>query len=493
MLNQSWFLSLIERVSGQAYHPDSAEKTLGILLGLLFALCFGLVFSLVFYHYFFHDKKLWYLFLYSVGCLVIVVFAKYALFHGVKGYIPDRLIMYALPSPKAAEWLWSLLPVAVFGIFLFFETKIIRLSAQKFLATLMVTFIFFATSVAATREGTYSIYERFTRTFWEYTGNLPLVTNVHDFLRDYSSLHASLVSHTVTHPPGFTLFLYGLQQIFDVGFFGLSFLVISSGAMVLIPLYYFLMHFLPSETTRRVIMVYVFLPSFVLLGATSMDMIFLLFTWLSISCLYRGWQKSSLFSFLGGIVAALALFGNFLFLLLAPLFLYFIYDLSRSIPKKILGLRVGLSFLGFIGFYLAIYGWTGYSIVTNFIAARATQSGIVQSNFASLSLFITFAFMNISSFFLYLGIPNCILFIKQWSLFKQRTMPYFLGFIMVLFFIALGIFQGEVERIWLFITPLFLLPISLVIKNYSERTFKGYLSLLFFQSIVIQTLFYTYW
>ena len=74
--------------------------------------------------------------------------------------------------------------------------------------------------------------------------------------------------------------------------------------------------------SRRGLEIFVFLPSVVMFGATSMEVVFLFFTWLAIALIVVGWHRGATVSFIGGLVAAVALFNNFLFLLLGPFFLF---------------------------------------------------------------------------------------------------------------------------------------------------------------------------
>jgi len=490
-------MTLIARVTGQAYTPLWGEKIPFILLGLGCFSFFIVAFTLAYLRYFREDKSWRKLFFITSSFTMAVVVAKYTVYHFVKGYIPDRLLLYALPSPRVENFFWFLLPIIVFGIFLYYRERIEKLPINKFLITLWFTLVLFSLSVAAIRNGIFSIYEPFTRTYWEYTGNLPFVKSVPDFLHNYIILQPKLAQHSITHPPGYTITLYLFQKYFHANLFGLSVLVVILGTSVIFPLYFFLKNFLSEKDLRRGLQLFIFLPSVVLLGATSMEFTLLFFTWLTIYVLYAGWQRSNLISFVGGLLVGLTLFQNFLVLLLTPLFLALllhVYGKIQPKDRKYFWLRLGYSIIGFLIFFSVLQMEFGYSIITNFLIGRQANAEVVESNWRSVGTYGTYLIMNILAFFIYLGvihIPWIIRYFK--SFFNRHNIWLSLGFLIVLFFLLIGVFQGEIERLWLFITPLFIIPLSSLYRDVEGRQFSGILALLFFQIFITQILFYTYW
>ena len=463
------------------------------LWGLGAAFLFVLVFSLVYLYFFRRDAFALKLFLISSGAILVLSFLKALISYFHRGYIYDRLFFYAVFSPKARGFFWLILLSLIFILFLKFREQLERLSALKFLFFIYFIFVTFSVSVASIREGFYGVYEPFTRAQWEYVGDLPLVKSASDFLNRYVSLEPFLAIHSRTHPPGYTLVLYFLQKYFHAGIPALSVLVVMLGGLTIFPLYYFLKNFASEEEARRGIQLFIFIPSVVMMSATSMETVFLFFVWASISLIYLGWRKGGAWPFLGGVALYTALFSNFLFILLAPLFLMLaLIAYQQGAEFKKLVLRSALAVLGFSICYFFIYVWTGYSIVQNFFAARSFQSNFVENNFASLGVYLTYFFMNLTSFLIYLGVPTIFLFLKNLkNLFNKEKKILALGFIMSAFFLAAGIFQGETERIWLFLAPLFILPITNFIKT--AELSSALISLFFFETIFMQIMFYTYW
>lgn len=488
--------NFIVRVAGSSGQLGE-EKIIAIIRGLVLVAVFIVFFFFIYRHYFWKEKPLRKIFWWSIGSIFLLIIVKYTLFHFYKAYIPDRFLFYALPSPKAESILWFLLPIIIFILFLHFRDKIERLSTRSFLLALWIFLIVFSLSVAAIRGGTFSVYEPFTRSFWEYTGNLPLVKNISAFLHDYVTLQPYLVVHSITHPPGYTVILFIFSHYFNAGISATALLVVILGDAVVFPIYYFLRKFATEDESRRGLEIFVFLPSVVMFGATSMEVVFLFFTWLAIALVVVGWHRGATTSFLGGLVAAAALFNNFLFLLLGPFFLFlavYFYSSFLSAERVALVKRVAASVLGFFLFYIFLYYETGYSIIKNFTLSRQLSAQWIESSWESPQIYVIYFIMNIVAFAVYLGIANLPFFINHFKSFFNKKNPMMVaGFATILLFLTIGIFQGEVERIWLFITPLFILPLVRLIPYKDSRHFVAIISLLFFQIVVFQVLFYTYW
>lgn len=488
---------LISRVSGTPYNPLWEEKLPSIMRGVIFTAIFILVFILFYYKYFWKIEKLRCPFFIVVGGTLVLTLIKYGIFHYVKGYIPDRLFFFALPSPKVENLGWFILPSIIFIIFIYLRRRIELLEPTKFLASLWLFFVSFSLSVSAIRQGVYSIYDPFTRIFWEYTGNLPLVNGFYDFLHNYILLIPKLAIHTVSHPPGYTMILYFFQRYFHFSTCGLAVSAVFVGGLSVFPIYYFLRKFASDLDVRRGLQTFIFLPSVVMMSATSMETVFLFFVWLAVAVVFSGWGRGLGKSFIGGVLLALALFQNFLFLLLSPFFLFlFLYQFFSAdhIGRKAILLRGVASVLGFVAFFIFLKFFTGYSIIENFSVANQVNAEWVESNFKSVPTYLIYLLMNILTFGFYFGLANiCLLAPRLKYFFTRKNLILAAGFAAVIFFLLIGIFQGEVERIWLFVTPLFILPVAHSLENFEDTNFSAFLTLIFFQIIVIQTLFYTYW
>ncbi len=464
---------------------------------ILFLVLFVLVFLYLYRKYFWYDAISRSLFWSTFLLVALIGVAKVAIFflYGA-GYLPDRTLFYGLPSPKFSGVLW-LLPIAL-SLFVFgkWSREWTEWSPRRFLGALWLIFVLFSLGVAGLREGSTSIQDPFTRTKWEYAGALALVKSPSQFLAEYTQIQSQLPQHAQTHPPGYILILYFLQKIFHANLFGLAILVVLLGGLFVFPVYYFWRYFLSEDSLRTVMPVLIFVPSVVLFSATSMDFLMLLFFWLALAVSLAGWKKGGTLAFLGGTLASAALLLNFLFLFFGLVFCFFFGRLWYDAPpakRNQLILRGVASLAGFLGFAVLLQWGTGYSFIENFHLANAVHHGVVNAGASSALAYLSFAFINLFAFFSYLGVPTVLVFIKNArSLFMPRDLFVPFPFLFVAFLVATGLFQGEIERLWLFIVPLFIPPIfrSLSLSHLSSFALAA---LLVFQSIVIQILFYTYW
>lgn len=495
------FFRTVSALSGQPISPDLELKAQLVLSACVFLLVFSVAFFVFYRKQFWHEESARRLFWWTVLILGIVVAGKVAISYIAKGYVPDRMLFYGLPSPKFGGVPW-LLPIIVSLIALYrYRLRSLSWPAWKFLLFLWCIFALFSVGVAGIREGSASITDPFTRDRFEYAGYLPHIQNTGTLLREYvatvSDSGTIFAEHSKTHPPGNVLMLYLLQKLFGASLFGLALLVTAIGGLCLFPVYYFWKRFVPEEELRTVFPVFVFLPSVVMFSATSMDIMTPLFFWLALAVSFAGWEQSRGVAFAGGLLMGVALLMNFLFLAFGLVFLFFLVLLIRraqSEERLRIGIRALWSLLGFIGFFAALQWSVGYSLVENFFAAQSVHGTVVASGTSSALHSVLFAGINVVAFFLYLGIPHIVLFFKRGirHLFLHVGALSSLGFYAILIFVLSGLFQGEVERIWLFLTPLFILPICHSIYK-SATPPLAVISLLILQIITLQTLFYTYW
>lgn len=502
MLDNFWQLIFrtMSLLSGQPFQESWILKARLILQAAVFLIIFSSLFFYFYRKYFWQEEINRKLFWWTIGILGVIVATKFFIFYLAKGYVPDRLLFFGIPSPKFGSLLWFLLAAGSFGSFLYFRRYFEIWPAWKFLVCLWLIFWTFSLGIAGMREGSFSIYEPFTREYWEYVGFLPHINNLRDFLSSYvtviSDPDLSFAKHSKTHPPGYVLTLYVLQKLFGAGIWGLAILVVGLGGLFAIPVYYFWQQWLCDATLRKILPVFIFTPSLIMFSATSMDVIMLFFSWLALGVVFWGWRNNPLIAFVGGLLGAAALLMNFLFLTLGLVFLFFggyLWSRSDQVRRTVI-LRGALwSLAGFIAPFLFLHWWTGYSAIENFLVANSIQHTVVIGTSSSLLVYILFAFINIFSFSFYLGIPNIFLLTKTGirGLSENRFLIV-LGFLMVTLFTLSGFFQGEVERIWLFLYPLFVVILNQVIQKIKINT-TPILFLLVFQIIITQTLFFTYW
>src|SRR3989344_5309376 len=434
---------------------DAAKLAIAIK-STAFLSVFVFIFLYLYWHYFWNNAEARNLLKIFMPIFGIIVFAKFLIGMFYKGYIPELLFFYAIPSPKLTSLVWALITLVAFFAFLYFRKKIEAFSPHKFLASLVLIFFIFSVGVAGIREGAKSIADPFTRTFWEYSGNMSAVRTVQDFLHNYIELLPQLAKHSVTHPPGYTLVLYFAHKYLGADFFGMALWVVFLTGLILWPLYYLWRSFLEEIETKRALEIFIFVPSAVMMTATSMD-------------------------------------GVFLFLAQFFLFLVWFFLVRADGNRKLVATRIMISLAAFLLFFLVIWYWSGYSIVENFFIARGYGQEAVGSNFESVGMYFIYVLMNIVNFLIYLGLPSLLIFFKGLpATFKESNLLFKGGVWILLFFLVIGIFQANVERLWLFILPFFVDFKNKLLKEEHQRLFNPHLALTFFQIVVTQAMFYTF-
>lgn len=350
--------------------------------------------------------------------------------------------------------------------------------------------------MAGVRGGFSSIMDPFTRTGMEYSGNIPLIESVRNFLENYVALIPQLASHSSTHPPGYSLVLYFFHKIFSVGFLGQAILLVAAVGLILVPLYYLWVKLFTEDRARKILPIFIFTPSVVMFTATSMDAFLLLIVWMAVALCFFGWKQSFFLSALGGLAAGVALFSNFLFLLLAPAFLLIIAYTFKTAPRiewRKIFLRIIASAGAFLLFFGGLYLWSNYSILGNFLAAKAVSDSFVGENFESAG-YLAYLAMNIADFLIYLGLPLVYLVVSGgFGTIKNSHWLFKVGLVNLIFLLVIGVFQGEVERLWLFMVPFFVIGADWATEDDERQIFPAFLALSFFQIIIMQVLFYTYW
>src|SRR3989344_2975617 len=227
--------------------PSLSGKLTIALESSVIILIFSAIFLFLYHRYFWKYSEARRLFWIFTSVFIPVVVIKFLIGFFYKGYIPELLFFYAIPSPKVLGLGWLILAAVIPVLFLYFKEKIEKLPTIKFLLSLFLAFFAFSVSVAAIRDGLASVADPFTRTYWEYTGFLPQIQDIKSFLSDYISIVANnelpVAQHSTTHPPGYTAVLYFLNRLFGVDYLGLSLWVVVLCGLLLGARFFFFLQF----------------------------------------------------------------------------------------------------------------------------------------------------------------------------------------------------------------------------------------------------------
>lgn len=487
------------------YDPLDSEKNFYILQGLVTAVLFTIIFSYIYYRYFWKNNKLKKLFLLCAGLTLALVLAKYSLNFFDQTYLVERILFFAFPSPRLGSIVAFLFTVGIFVLFLRLRAKIEQLPARYFVLAITTVFIFFTLGVASLRTGLEGIAEPFTHHQVEYTGALPFASPIglKIFLTQFSELVPFLPLHAATHPPGYVIFLYIIATLFNVGDFGLAIAVVVVSSFSIGLLYIFWRDVYSDSVARRMVQVLMFVPSWVLFTATSMDALNYFIIWLAVITCYFGWKYSYSLSFVAGLAAGYAIFSNYLFVFMLPLFLallWFSVKEGALINKRKVLFRVVTTVAAFGFFFLSLWFWARYSIVTNFFAGhtywqKAILDYSIDNNIDSFKIYLIYAINNLTPFIWYLGAPVAVYLLGDVrKIFLKSNWWFKVGVVILSLFVFTGlILGGETERILLFLVPLFLMFPSPLYDKTNTEEFNAVLCLLFFQIMIFQIAFHTYW
>lgn len=372
-----------------------------------------------------------------------------------------------------------------------------------------------------------ALLEPYTRTSLEYYGDVPRIEELGllVFLRDFHKreLFDTLSGHTRTHPPGGVVFLWYVSKIFDYNLLSASLVSIFFTMLVIIPFYKLSERLYGEKVALYALLLFLITPNFVMFTTTSMDGPFSVFPILSIYLFYEARERETSpdialdtfrpYSLLTGISLAFGMFMTYATVVVG-VFLCVVALLERR--RFVQYLKVlAFAATGFIGFYFLLYVITGFQPFDALWAAIKKDEHGLGSGFETIDRYFHLSFANLFAFLIGVGIPITVVWgrqllssVREW---KQQSMPddkrkilwilnfeksdtFVIGFVITLFYFTFSTwFTMEVERIWIFMVPFFVIPVAnyLTTRPRSDLYWVG--GLLVAQLILSEVLLYTYW
>ncbi len=396
---------------------------------------------------------------------------------------------------------YAIIPILLYSVFL----PIVLSFAKKNnkIAVIAISCIFFflfqTTYTLLSPRGINSIPQRIndpvTTGYYTISKN---VTSYSEFMKNFENYMVG--HHSVTHPPGSISFFYLANKTFlalpnsikenvvnlfspiyfapyyhiysyyfpqlSPNSFDQEYLLIVLSILVpllsslIIPATYFAAKNIFSEKTAIYSAIFAALiPSF-LIFAPIMDQIFAIFPILSVGFLYRKGKKW-LNYLLSGVIFSIGLFFTFGILVLVPMFIalivFFEYKERRKINRRMLNSSikyVAIFILGLISFQLLLYLIFNYNPISTFIH---TKEGHNINKIRTYWLWLVF---DLIIFFIMVGVPITVSFFHfiKTKIRNNKIEPFsFFTLITILLLDISGIIRGEVERIWMFFMPFFLI------------------------------------
>ena len=174
---------------------------------------------------------------------------------------------------------------------------------------------------------------------------------------------------------------------------------------------------------------------------------------------------------------------------------------------------------GFIGFYLLLFALTGFRPIEALWAAIKKDEMGMGTGYESIERYFHLSFANLFAFLIGVGLPITTLWLRQvaatvkewwqntqaselerndsripWILRYEVLDSFVIGFLITLLFFTFStLFTMEVERIWIFMVPFFVIPVAKHLTARPMSDLYWVAGILVVQLILGEALLYTYW
>ncbi len=409
---------------------------------------------------------------------------------------------------------WLVLAAALAGWYL------VRLRRTRIATTLterqaQMFFFFwalaFAVVVAMLDGGPDELLEPLKRSELEYVGAVPLVDAVGGpaaFLDRYGSLTGKLPMHAKVHPPGAVLLCWAIDKLVPGSLWAQAAVIILLGSATVVPVYRWTASMADPGVARRAAALLASSPAFVLFTATSMDA---LFAFVLVTCMWLYWLSLQRLSWRHAAAAGFAGFCAAMLtwsVALAALFCllttaYFCRDGQGMWRKTVALAAVAMGVAA--GCFALLWHLTGYAPIAVFAACLSSHGSIMSGGgYETAAHYVLLALANLLVFLAACGLPCASIWQKALgSAAVSRHGAVFLRFVRagaatVLLATLLPIYTLEVERIWLFLMPLVIVPAAALLFEAERGRARADLtvatdSLLLIQTLLIEVLCETYW
>ena len=453
------------------------------------------------------------------------------------------LPLYAEPSFDLSWWIVPALVVCIGFLYLCHRYLLSGAGGRRLIGIAVICFLAIHISVAqidgyrelerdGETERVLTLLEPYTRTSLEYYGDVPRVDELglRRFLRDYSKpeLFDTLSGHTRTHPPGGVIFLWFFSKIFGYNLVSASLISILFTAITVIPIYRLGEHLYGEKVGRYALLLFLITPNFVMFTGTSMDGPFSVFPILSVYLFYKArhqetlsdqtWHEFRPYSLLMGLSLALGMFMTYSTVVVG-VFLCVVALLERRQFRQYLKVLLSAA-SGFIGFYLLLFVLTGFRPIEALWAAIKKDELGMGTGYESVGRYFHLSFANLFAFLIGVGLPITLVWLRQivvvlkewrqntrtseqesggtrvpWIFRHDEVLDTFVvGFLITLLYFTFStLFTMEVERIWIFMVPFFVIPVAKYLTTRPISDLYWVAGILVVQLILGEVLLYTYW
>jgi 4-amino-4-deoxy-L-arabinose transferase-like glycosyltransferase len=413
--------------------------------------------------------------------------------HGLRlGAISYKLApLYAYWRPHVKGWL--LLPIAVLAAYLCWlrRTRVATgLTDRRAVASFVLWFIAITTSVAMLDGGPRALIRPLVeRPELEYSGAVDRVHGVREFMRDYPRLASTMPMHAQVHPPGAVLFVWAVTRLLGGGPWAAAADIIGFSALA-VPLVYQWARCLGGPgAARRAAAIVVLTPSLVLFTATSMDGPFAVFLIVTMWLFWQSLESRPLVQgALAGVAAGLAALMTYsvtvaiLFCGLAAAVTW----LAEPSKRRAAISASAAALTGFAALHAVLWLATGYDPIEMFRVAVANSNHIMSgTRHESAARHLHLAAGNLVVFFVAAGLPCTLIWwptvigairslLRETSHYAYEQprdehadsrLPPLRRFALtalatLLIAAVVPVYVLEVERVWMFLIPLVVMPVA---------------------------------
>jgi hypothetical protein len=436
----------------------------------------------------------------AIGVVVVVAGALGTLAHRGFGRVPFSVPawpwyhsdpFYLFWDPRwPTGWALMALPVALAaatGVVALFRSQArpgVRVAASAGLLLLL------ALAVAALAGGPAAWRAPFGFT-GEYPHGVGQVGDIPSFLREFPERLASLPSHAAGHPAG-AMVLYALLARVWPGLDGAALGTVALGCLGALTVWGLARDELGEEGGRWSLVLWVLCPMTVLYTATSADAVFAVALAGAVLAAHRGLvRRSWAWTLTGGALLWVGSMLTYAAVLLLVFLLVRAAGRLRREPGWVLGWAVATAatVLGLAGL---LWAAAGYDPVA---AVRATHAAYQAAPGSARRPYLPWLVGDPIAFGGMLGVPLfAALVVRAVAVARQRAWATFDAAMLACLLAASswGFSRGEVERIFLFLVPLALVPVVRQLWAWQARL-PAVAVLLVAQTLAVQLLFYTRW
>lgn len=296
-----------------------------------------------------------------------------------------------------------------------------------------------------------------------------------------------LTMHSSTHPPGTIVF----YRVF-IDFFGQEFAPIAASLTLNLivsftPIcFYFFCKELAGVASKRAAILFALCPGFIFLWPSFEPVAALIVMGMGIfwSRYLRVGYLSLAWAFLS-LLVLLSMLG-YHFFSVGTFFAIATWVAWRRGQKRIIWLGSGLVFVGFFGFMLGLWYFTGYDFLASFRRAISAENGLELH--ATRPYFWTL-FLDPYVFLFAIGVHFPVYFsiwLKKHPISSFLRDPIWWGFGTLVVIHLSGLLRAETERIWVFILPMLFLAVIESVEKLEEKRFRWVVAMNFLLILVMK-------